>query len=1109
MMKVSGVEFLLGLTVKRINLINWGGGSIVDFIKHLANYSKDSEESMHYKVYLEYISDRLLDKFSSKTNASFLKMSSYYYFPKNQKSRGGWFGSGTLNVCTKKNVYSMELYNNLVVSMKSNVLGKIDKRDASYINDVLNKSGLSFSFNNKFSKDRKELVFGVDQHGDLAISRKIEMVRGIPAEGGVFISTPTDTCHFVEIEEAGSNSFKLCQNNELKIKEQKIYTLPLMQGEIINLIKMMFDPAEFERLVIEKGNSDFNDFILTEIMTEFGFDVFVNPKEFFDNFQASEIYRVFSNCSVNSISKLPTKPIINNLPAPEGSLLRILMDYTRVTGENILRTVNNLSPEIMSVRSQHPESMTAILSENLVKCHKMLYNESENYEIQNAYQDLCNSINDNDQLSIESNIIKLMTYWGYGSLVNALENYSVSKSDNNFWYFSLTPPGKIGKALYADLFVTLHKSICKTMAQNHNLYDNLSFPYKRIYSPIGGVFKVIDNMNLCLTFNLYKDKMILSRLSHYRISFINSLLAYMEDEDFILALNRNCSSNYVLCGIDFSYKNREKVIALYNTLMLCYYKTNSVGYDLNYTKRVDRLPQNVPNPISFYNKLKIEELEGNVPKFNVQYHNFLNDDIISELNSSFYMNSNNVDYRVSQGVGNPSNTSIPVGTCLPVDRVYNEEVFEDENWEEIISTLEMGDAEWEDIEEYFVEIEGKFKKLKTRRLNLKTPTVQTFINWVIDPYIQNSYIPESFYRQCGENIVVVTTEYIPNMSQMPNYQCRIVNFNRKVKRKDCKDFVLHISCVKELAKDVFWDKLIGGKKVDQPDSSVLERLYLNKFIISKDNIDHFSKAGKSSAVIFQEMIDKDRAEIEPASEPQIETDVEPVVNKEMTKEEYYKIVDDKLSQAVAEGIITNRLKKRIKERYLDEQLNEVYSIESLFKNLINEINIRAFGENVKSGGFSMKRDDYIKTFQSPVHFGMAHSFLRDDSKSIKNKKLNAELNSIYDKMSMLVASDTLSISEAMYMTVLKHYKLWIKVLKGTTYKKENKKFITLFFVTILNSAKVSDSSVHDELWQDIVNTYAGYLSDDGPESDDDEEDILAINTDFEQSARIKYRTSGH
>nr|CAH2618719.1 RNA-dependent RNA polymerase [Aulacomnium heterostichum bunyavirus 4]CAI5383890.1 RNA-dependent RNA polymerase [Aulacomnium heterostichum bunyavirus 4] len=1092
----TSVESVLDLELNPLSILGWGGGNVIDLLEKISTMSK-TLNSEHYNIQLQFLKDTLINKFESKCTANFLSDSSYYYFPKTQKSRSGWYGPGRLMICIKRNYYSIEIFNNVAIGVECNVSGKVPKDDMSFITDVLNKCGLSFSkrlieFNGCKSYD---LLFGVDHNGDYSVAKKSDINYGIYAKSNPIMKTPTHDEEFYNISYLGPNNFLIEQSEILGSSRIKIYTLPLIQGEILNIIRMMFKPENFERKLLEQGLNDFEEYVLTEIMTNFGYETYVNPNDFFDNYQASKLFKIFKEVKQKSISKMPNKIQTSILPANEGGLLRILIDYSNNTNEKVIKTNSNLTPEIMELRSQYPETVSVVLSENLVKYHNNIYNLQERDEIKDSYQRLYKYKNKEE---LQNNAIKLMTHWGYGSLVNTIENYTLAKNEKNYWYFCLKNFDSMNSAVSSNLFIKLNNCIMESMFEYRNAVSFLDLPLPQFKVRGNDITNLLGEYSTFLSNTLYQRGISNANINLSYLIFLNYLIGFLADEDFLSDLLMRMDKDYILCAIEVTFNKRKKFVALYNSLFYNFIMKNSDNKcKLNYNLKLQRLDAGIEYPKRFYDNILGQELISKVSKYQINYFNFLNDDIVSFMKTSCHIYSNGIDYRISQEVVKPSNQEIPVCGLINLKYVYNEEVFDNEDWEEVIATIEMGDAEQEDIDEYYDNIPNKFIKPRTKKLPLKKPTVQSTITWVIDPFIANNYTAIDKYRQCGENIAVVTTEFMPKFTKFfPNSQCRRVNFTNRLKRK-CPDMLIYISSHK-LLDDSFWDEMVGGIKIDYS-SDIGSKVYIHQYLISENLIGGINMLGKTFEDIFGDKKEEDEEE-----DKTLEIDDK----NDLIEEDYVTKVKNLINKAFDDGVISRGLRWRLIDKYTKGEVMKYNSLEELFLNCMNEVALGTIKSNLAKGSENfLKKEDYVNIFLAPKHFGMAQSYSRSDPKNIKDKKIIAEINSINERLSTLVASGTLGISRRFYKILQSHYKLWVSVTKGTNYKRENKKFLLILFMSLLNTSKVFEESTHDEIWQDMVNLFTPYIAEEGPDSETDD-DFLEFDTNVIAGSRLIYKAVG-
>jgi hypothetical protein len=140
---------------------------------------------------------------------------------------------------------------------------------------------------------------------------------------------------------------------------------------------------------------------------------------------------------------------------------------------------------------------------------------------------------------------------------------------------------------------------------------------------------------------------------------------------------------------------------------------------------------------------------------------------------------------------------------------------------------------------------------------------------------------------------------------------------------------------------------------------------------------------------------------------------------------------------------------------------------------------------------------------------MAHSVGKGVNKTIKDKRLKAELECFYTGLSDKVGSDKLFINHEMRSLIKSNLKLWSNTVKLTKYKKESKSFCLLRALTIINTAKPTgfNGSSDDDVWNSMITKITKYIADDGPE--EDESELISINLGIQPSSRQTYRPIGH
>lgn len=73
-------------------------------------------------------------------------------------------------------------------------------------------------------------------------------------------------------------------------------------------------------------------------------------------------------------------------------------------------------------------------------------------------------------------IIKLMTYWGYGSLVNSINNFTMVKEPRNFFYFNRRNLLEQNMPYFLDLHVQVTKILLRMAKKWEPLFSGLETP---------------------------------------------------------------------------------------------------------------------------------------------------------------------------------------------------------------------------------------------------------------------------------------------------------------------------------------------------------------------------------------------------------------------------------------------------------------------------------------------------------------------------------------------------------------------------------------------------------------------------------------------------------
>jgi hypothetical protein len=824
-LKHTDPDFISNLIIKPLPEYGWSGGTVPSFLRFVIDYEFE-DPSYNLIMPNVFVLDNSIKSPDSEHSMSYFENSSFYIFTKSQKQRGGWFGSGEVLFYLQRDIIIFELYNNTIVSVKTNVVGKIKSHHANFLNDTFNKINvvLKPSKGSKAIKPSGELLFGVDMSGCLSISTQREIVTGHPAE--IISGYPgiINNMNLFRIRRVNYDCFLAETDNTIDSRKYKVYTLSVPTNEIITTAKRALEPDQFRLRVLQVGSDSFEDFLLTEIMVDYGSETYVDFNEFIDNFTASDTYRILKTVKDQSISTLPKKMSCSVVPAQAGSLLRILIDYSNSTGEQIIKSNYNINPEMMALRSEYPEEMTVMLSENLEKEYKSLYNLRERSEIESSY---CKLFNLTDKDKIRTEIIKLMRYWGYSSLVNTIETFSFSKESRNFNYFNLSVINSESKSYFSKLIINFSQAISKSMMAHSRYYDGLEFPLPFLKNK-GGVKEVIYNQEMSLVLNCYGFQSYFKLVDIYHVQYLNTFIAYLKDDDFCTTLSNILSDDPVLCSIPIEYKYRKDLVAVYNTLKCSWLRSNSTPTLLNYSIKLQRLKNEIRPPITLINELATIKRAPS----SVYYHGFVNQTLCNYLIEPFEIQLNQQIWRVRSKIKGLSDQRVPLNKLFTVEMPLKEEIFDSEDWEELICECEMADLDEDTILEYWEGFEDKYVESTFKEGKIEGGKTLTRFNltWMILPFLEGCVGLTDYIRQSGENIVVLSNMYIDQLNCLPNCEIRLINFSDSIQER-LPNMIMHI-CADKRIPSIFWDKAFGGSKL-RASKKLFDLVYYNQIRISR------------------------------------------------------------------------------------------------------------------------------------------------------------------------------------------------------------------------------------------------------------------------------------
>lgn len=1116
-----GLEFIKDIRLNPIEEIEWAGGLMSDLLSHVESLCDTDVRYALLKAQLYYLKFKLGE---TNNSANFLNQAAYFTFLKSQKSRGGWYGKGEIYIRLENNFYSFILENNDVVSVYTNKIGKLPQHHSEYILDIFSNNNININSMKKPKySNYNQNHLGFDNSNDISVLPGREISLGVPSTALTGRNEFVDNLDYFELVDYRNNNLTLRSGYEGNYVYRKISLLPIKKAELVGTIKSLLNAKDFEDKIIEFGINDFEEFIYTEILTEYGKEIYIDFNELFDNFAASKIYNVFRETHEKSYSIIPKSVNFSPLPASEGSLVRILIDYSRLSGDNVINVPFNLDSAMMQIRAEYPEQMATVLGEHLDKYHKQIYSTAERKEITDNY-DIVSKEKDVEKRKM--GVIKLMSFWGYGSLVHNIKTFTLSRSIENYSFFNFDNLNKAGGYIYSDVFEFLIKSLNKLLLKWRPMFKSLDPPLNIIARHLEPD-DLINNYMYSVVMQIYNFRSLNIRVPLYQLQYMNTLLSCMQEEDFIAEMHEHFKENYIVSSLPLSWNLRYELIATINTLQMVWTKMHKTEFDLNYINKLQRLPDNVQN----YKGL-LRSFDVNLRGRDTLYNGFLKDSFISYLFSLGNVFTEISEYRLNIKITQKSDIEINMTEEVKHPRPILPEVLEESAWEDYNYELSMPEVDLDEVEAIKEDLPEKiYKDPEVRRLKIKGKNItMASIYFIINPNCTSTDSPIPYFRQVGENIVVITESFLPRFTKVfPNSGLRILNPS-KILKENSRPVLLYYSFNKALYNDKsFIDRLLKGQELNL-NVSDFERVRSN-WIRSDtgkicDPVDQgFEDAteiitGEKSYSYGDGVIvikNKEEAttsktlnEGEGSSEGGGNRDscvgkTPEAIREDKELEELNKIKLT-INAVENENIISSDSIKMIKNKYLNKSLKKGVPMSVLLRSILEETDLMKMNNDTLSNKMEIGAKDQKQMFLSPGYFSLGRSVNRVNINPIKDKKLRSELNSFHPDLANSIGSNTLRLSKKFSKVILANVKFWLLTIKNSKLKTDNKKFLFNLFITICNNVMLSDDEDDDPMWQQIVNKVSLYISDDGDDNDDEEFFNMVFN--ILPASRIRYRSEG-
>lgn len=1087
---------LISLEFRKIEDLNFIGGGVEDLLKAITDKRYTDPGFLYYQHYINYINQKYV-LWDGAPNGEIFNDGMYYTFLREQKFRGIWYGKGVIAIYFLNNWVTMTVFNQEITDCEGDIVGKWDFRLCAFINDILKQNNINLPFNKQLSytfEIREKLFLGYDYSGDISVDNPLNMRGGIPFEYKAvqhsFINQVKNS-HITYIKE---NLFiaKSDFSTDLKIN-----TIKIDRDEVLPILKSVVDEESLKDYLFSNSYDNFMDFVGQNLLTNYGGEHYISFNDLKEGFSGSCLYKMFVDIQTHMPNLIPYKFVTAKLPAPEGSLIRMMIALQNINNTEIIKMPKRVEPSILSIRNEYPENFSIILSEKMVEDFDKIYDNNDKLTIMTEFIEATNSANLD---KIRGTILKLMCYWGYNSLVNVIQTYTFNKSLKNFEIFQVGNIQSNQLEYFNNYFIIMINNTFDTIEKVYNPNNKYDFPVHIIANQDITNLRSEYIIDLSYTALNYYDPYYNSTLSHLRLN--NLLIALFKDADFVFNLEDSFKNHYPLNTLLLSPKSCIDYISVLNTLRMTFLNSIKNGlFDIKYHIPYFHLPHNSPKPLQTIKRFGLHSYKT----YRFKWSNFLNDQLYSSLTrnvESFYINDQR--YIVKPELIEIGKTKIPVSYDFKFESVLKESYLKSDYYDDLSFEMDSTDPDTELIESSILAWNKMYERTTIRKQggSLIVP-----VKWVIAPYIEGNGSILTRLNNTGECVVLLSNCILRKFNCIRYSRCYLVNYSDN---GELPDMVAHVMGVKHVPGE-FWDKYIGGKLIYDQDSFSL--VTHSEKIRTKNDIKDVDKLG---------FFIGEKSELE-SEHPKDLTDEKDLVKLwvklNFSEEEAKKMkeekerMDEMLNDMIIQiqgyeknGVINKNKASEMISKYKNAIMSDLNLKPNLIlRSFLTETELIEVNSGIISGEITkqIQGSDYIKMMQAPEVFGLAHTKSQHDPKVYKDNKYKIEIDSLHPKLGDLVASGNLTISTKMLKVLKNYYNTWKLAAEHTKFNKERKRFFLCLYMSLINSTSEHSSSKHDKIWQEVCNNLAEVI---GEEPEEDIEDKFRFPP--ARNLRMKYRLIG-
>jgi hypothetical protein len=1026
-----------------------------------------------------------------------LNNSYYHCFIKRQYLLGNvWLGTGQLffNLGGFQVILYLEgsTVQRLVCNSKNYVLNRID---LMYMESVLQKAQLGSiknSLKTGILTDWERPRFGVDSFGNLGVhqTRLLEAyIKDTQFSSMIHIPVSHPENRFVRMDKRMGYLFK---NDEFSDKCYRVKTFETEPEDIMNSLNCLFS-NETNRRILDKTAEEYQTFFESFIGEATEIDLKVELRDMIDHYKISQVYKIFK--TLRDSEKLSFKNLRlrePRYPGQEGGLLNILVEYKHLNPSFRFNYESIITPELMYLKSSQPEAFISDLVGNVRQKFNSLYTETDKRQIIRSLNAVVKSKNEEESAS---KLINTMTSWGYVGVMGSMESFVSAKLETAHETFIFDPYNEtlvgFSKQAYRVFIEAILKSCSELEIYPNTCYLGVQLP--RSDHELEMFLLSHTHLYILSGYNDTTD-------NHYTIQLSDVLLAeclsiLFRYPELKHRIEVHFEEYPILSSIDvMSLKSNEFAMLLSNCINTLVSSATVEQY-LSIESSNPRFPDDFELPYT-----KTKDLLNEIINFsarNVRLHGIVSVEFYQFLNKSHLIEYKGRAIHVKMRTTGLSNVKVNFNPGYMMIRPLEPSFISSEDGVELLSELGMSP-----IEDYVKEMPVEYQKPYERRVLVRTRRgtgmVKNYevsvVNLVGCGTSSNCLIK---IRQVGETLLLITDRIFAEYLQLDNNE----NFkffkpkeqpwyNKSLVSFDHLFYIIWDSIPVDIG---FWCFMLNCNPLDINDISHQSGVHMTttyRDYMGKIEEDFFKNP------TLEEVLDRLSEENEWASKLKAKHLEFP--DEEEEEDEQKEVIltkaDELIQQLRNRGVESEFLDKysKIVNRMRDSRdILSTENMSSVLESIMGSEGIRNKLESAIEATLGMIKDSQTieRVWQVPGVYATgkpSDSFIKN--RSLKDSRIRAEIESVYQGLANKILSSNLRVSSEMRNDFARQIKLCRMYAKNTKKDGQNKMFLLDLIVTISNDAWTTDEEHADNgMFMDLMIKLNRMIVNDEEEEDSDDD----------------------